>query len=161
MDPKQLRNVLGHYPSGVTVVTAMHDDEPVGFACQSFHALSLDPPMIVILVGKTSTSWQRIRVADNFAVNVLSAEQEALCRAFAVSGADKFAGVEWNAGPLGAPVLEGSSAWFNCRIDSELDGGDHLIVTAHILEMGNDPDREPLLFHRGAFRSLADDLAGS
>jgi len=155
LEPKRLRTVLGHYPSGVTVVTAMDGATPVGFACQSFHALSLDPPMVVILVGKQSTSWPRIRSAETFAVNVLSEGQAGLCRAFAVSGADKFANVEWGRSRFDAPILEGISAWFNCRIEAEHDGGDHLIVTARILDLGTAEDRRPLLFHRGAFRTIA------
>jgi flavin reductase (DIM6/NTAB) family NADH-FMN oxidoreductase RutF len=156
-DPKTLRTVLGHYPSGVTVVTAMDGSVPVGFACQSFHALSLDPPMVVILVGKHSTSWPRIRSAETFAVNVLSEGQETLCRSFAVSGADKFAGVEWAPSRFDAPILEGSSAWFDCRIEAEHDGGDHLIVAARILDLGIADDRLPLVFHRGTFRTMTSD----
>lgn len=155
MDPKALRSVLGHYPSGVTVVTAMDGAVPVGFACQSFHALSLEPPMVVILVGKHSTSWPRIRSAETFAINVLSEGQEALCRSFAVSGADKFASVEWAPSSHDAPILDGSSAWFDCQLESEYDGGDHLIVTARILDMGTAEERTPLLFHRGSFRTMA------
>lgn len=105
----EFRRVLGSFASGVTVVTApAADDEdgPAGFACQSFSALSLDPPLVVFMVGRTSTTWPRIARAGVFCVNVLSAGQSGLCRSFAVSGADKFAGVTHDPAPV-----SGSPAW--------------------------------------------------
>lgn len=96
LDRGEFRRVLGHFASGVTVVTA-HDpadpDGPAGFACQSFASLSLDPPLVTFMVARTSTTWPRIARAGAFCVNILGADQGALCRGFAVSGADKFAGV--------------------------------------------------------------------
>ncbi|MUL79031.1 flavin reductase family protein [Mycobacterium sp. CBMA226] len=153
--PEHLRAVLGHYPSGVTVVTATNNGVPTGFACQSFHALSLDPPLAVLLVGKGSTSWPNIKAADFFAVNVLSETQGELCRAFAKSGADKFAGVQWTSSRLGAPILQNISAWFECQVAAEHDGGDHLIVVARILDLGESDDIAPLIFHRGLFRTIS------
>lgn len=151
-ETQALKDVLGHYPSGVTIVTAMDDGSPAGFSCQSFHSLSLDPPMIMLLVGRTSTSWPRMRPGGRFCVNVLADGQAAICRTFAISGADKFDGVEWTRSPGGSPVLAGVNAWIDCALQDELDGGDHLIVTGRVRGFGADESRTPLVFHRGAFR---------
>ena len=102
-DEARFREVLGRFPSGVTIVTAVDDGEPVGFTCQAFNSLSIDPPLVALAPGKSSTTWPRIARAGVFCVNVLSEDQQALARVFAVSGADKFSGVGWSKGPHGAP----------------------------------------------------------
>lgn len=152
VDPAAFRRVLGHVASGVTLVTATDGATPVGFACQSFSSLSLDPPLVAFFVANTSTSWPRIAKAGRFAVNILAEDQEDLCRRFAVSGADKFAGVPWTAAPGGPPILDGTLAWIDCTLENTVPGGDHLIVVGRVraLEAPHD-DRGPLLFYRGAF----------
>ncbi|MEU2154629.1 flavin reductase family protein [Streptomyces sp. NPDC019396] len=154
VDPGEFRRVLGHFASGVTVVTA-HDAEgggPAGFACQSFASLSLDPPLVAFMVARTSTSWPRIARAGAFCVNVLGAHQGGLCRAFAVSGADKFAGVGHRPAPVtGSPRLDHVPAWIDCTIRAVHTGGDHLIVVGRVEALGAEPDGEPLLFHQGRF----------
>ncbi|MFE7424135.1 flavin reductase family protein [Streptomyces sp. NPDC057545] len=165
VDPAEFRRVLGHFASGVTLVTA-HDPgdgdgapgSAAGFACQSFASLSLDPPMVAFMVARTSTTWPRIARAGAFCVNVLGASQEALCRSFAVSGADKFAGVAYEPAPMtGSPLLGGVPAWIDCRIHAVHTGGDHLIVVGRVEALGasgtpNSADGDgPLLFHRGRF----------
>src|ERR1700730_17983759 len=116
------RTPLGHFCSGITVITAAADDGPAGMTCQSFCALSLDPPLILVCPGKSSASWPRIEAAGHFAVNVLAEDQEELCRGFAAKGGDKFAGVGWSAGPFtGAPVLAGALAWMECRLEQPQD----------------------------------------
>ncbi|MEV6379863.1 flavin reductase family protein [Streptomyces sp. NPDC051773] len=126
---------------------------PAGFACQSFSALSLDPPLVVFMVGRTSTTWPRIARAGVFCVNVLGADQGELCRRFAVSGADKFAGVAHTPAPAtGSPRLTGAPAWIDCTIHAVHPGGDHLIVVGRVESLGTDPAAPPpLLFHRGRF----------
>src|SRR5271170_7172188 len=101
-DTARFREVLGHFATGITIVAASEGGEPVGFSCQSFAALSLDPPMVILAPAKTSTSWPRIVRAGAFCVNILGEHQEAVCRAFAVSGGDKFDGVEWTPGVTGS-----------------------------------------------------------
>jgi flavin reductase (DIM6/NTAB) family NADH-FMN oxidoreductase RutF len=93
VDPRLMREVLGHFASGVTVVTAMTTDGPIGFTCQSFSSLSLDPPLVAFAPARTSGTWSRLRAAGQFCVNVLAEEQSGLSQAFARSGTDKFAGV--------------------------------------------------------------------
>ncbi|MFB6663949.1 flavin reductase family protein [Streptomyces parvus] len=150
--PAEFRRVLGHFASGVTVVTARDTDGPTGFACQSFASLSLDPPLVSFMVARTSTTWPRIARAGVFCVNILGAEQGALCRGFAVSGADKFAGVAYGEAPAtGSPLLDSVPAWIDCRIHAVHTGGDHLIVVGRVEALGAAEEGEPLLFHRGAF----------
>lgn len=154
VDPDHFREVLGHFATGVTIVTAMEDGVPVGFTCQAFTSLSLDPPMVALAPAKSSTSWPRIARAGCFCVNVLSAAQEEVCRGFAVSGGDKFAGVAWHPGENGAPVLEGSLAVVECRLGIVHDAGDHELVTGRVTRMAVG-DGAPLLFYRGRFGALA------
>ncbi|WP_426405319.1 flavin reductase family protein [Streptomyces sp. R-07] len=152
VDPGAFRRVLGHFASGVTIVTALDADGPAGFACQSFASLSLDPPLVAFMVARTSTTWPRIAAAGTFCVNVLGAAQGPLCRSFAVSGADKFAGVAWEPTPVtGAPRLAGAPAWIDCTITTVHTGGDHLIVVGRVEALDAEEDGEPLLFHRGRF----------
>ncbi|MEV6352083.1 flavin reductase family protein [Streptomyces hydrogenans] len=153
VDPAEFRRVLGHFASGVTLVTTVDEAGPTGFACQSFASLSLDPPLVAFMVARTSTTWPRIAAAGTFCVNILGADQGPLCRAFAVSGADKFAGVEWTPTPVtGTPRLTGTPAWIDCAITAVHTGGDHLIVVGRVEALGtDDTDAEPLLFHRGRF----------
>ncbi|MGP4086542.1 flavin reductase family protein [Streptomyces sp. KR55] len=155
VDQQEFRRVLGHFATGVTVVTAPAADGPAGFACQSFSSLSLDPPLVAFMVGRTSTTWPRIARAGVFCVNVLSAGQGELCRGFSVSGGDKFAGVAYDTAPVsGSPRLAGTLAWVDCTIHAVHTGGDHLIVVGRVatLGMGDNEDRAPLLFHKGRFR---------
>lgn len=154
VDRAEFRRVLGHFATGVTVITAPPgegDPGPAGFACQSFSSLSLDPPLVVFMVGRTSTTWPRIARAGVFCVNVLAADQGGLCRGFAVSGADKFAGVRYDAAPVsGSPGIAGVLAWVDCAIHAVHPGGDHLVVVGRVDALGAaEPAGEPLLFHRG------------
>lgn len=156
VDRGVFRRVLGNFATGVTVVTAPPGEgetSPAGFACQSFSSLSLDPPLVAFMVGRTSATWPRIARAGVFCVNVLGAEQAELCRAFAVSGADKFAGVTYDAAPVsGSPRLAGTLAWIDCAIHAVHTGGDHLIVVGRVNDLGaSDTDEPPLLFHKGRF----------
>ena len=150
LDQARFREVLGHFATGVTIVTASEDGEPVGFSCQSFAALSLDPPMVILAPAKSSTSWPRIAEAGAFAVNILAEHQEAICLNFAVSGGDKFDGVAWTPGITGAPLIKGSLATIECTLGAIYEGGDHELVTGHVvaMEVGSG---SPLLFYRSGF----------
>ncbi|PNG17206.1 flavin reductase family protein [Streptomyces cahuitamycinicus] len=159
LDPGEFRRVLGNFATGVAIITAppaADGDSPAGFACQSFTSLSLAPPLVAFMVGRTSTTWPRIARAGTFCVNVLGAGQGELCRAFAVSGADKFAGVGYDAAPVsGSPRLTGAVAWIDCAVHAVHTGGDHLIVVGRVHALGTaDDPSDPLLFHRGRFARL-------
>jgi flavin reductase (DIM6/NTAB) family NADH-FMN oxidoreductase RutF len=154
VSPAVLRDVLGHFATGVVVVTARAQAGGLlGFTCQSFASLSLDPPLVSFAPSRTSSTWPRIREVGAFCVNVLAAEHSELSTAFARPGSvgDKFAGVDWCPAPSGAPVLEGVIAWVDCTLWAEYDGGDHTIAVGRVTNLGADPDRLPLLFYRGAY----------
>jgi 3-hydroxy-9,10-secoandrosta-1,3,5(10)-triene-9,17-dione monooxygenase reductase component len=154
VDPQVLREVMGHFASGVTVVTALTADGPAGFTCQSFSSLSLDPPLVAFAPARTSLTWPALRAIGRFCVNVLAEGQDDVSQNFARSGADKFAGVRWSPSAHGSPVLDDVVAWIDGELWAEYDGGDHSIVVARVLDLGADPDRRPLLFHRGTYGLL-------
>jgi 3-hydroxy-9,10-secoandrosta-1,3,5(10)-triene-9,17-dione monooxygenase reductase component len=149
-DTGRFREVLGHFATGVTIVTAMEEGEPVGFTCQAFTSLSLEPPMVALAPGKSSTSWPRIAAAGSFCVNILADDQEALSRDFAVSGGDKFTGVGWRPARNGAPVLDGVLAWVECDFELAHDAGDHELVLGRVRDMGVNRG-QPLLYYRSGF----------
>jgi 3-hydroxy-9,10-secoandrosta-1,3,5(10)-triene-9,17-dione monooxygenase reductase component len=149
-DAVTFRRILSHFATGIVVVTA-DDGEPIGMTCQSFSSVSLDPPLVMFCPAHSSQTWPRIRAVGTFAVNILAADQEAICRKFAVSGADKFDGVAWSPGMTGAPILSGVIAHIECRLESVLAGGDHDIVTGRPLYVGEGPGSEPLLFFRSQY----------
>jgi len=154
VEPQVLRDVLGNFPSGVTVVTAVTDQGPVGFTCQSFSSLSLDPPLVAFAPARTSRTWPRLREIGRFCINVLAEGQDDVSQNFARSGPDKFAGVPWAPSAHGSPVLADVVAWIDGRLWAEYDGGDHTIVVARVLDLGARPDRRPLLYHRGSYGLL-------
>jgi 3-hydroxy-9,10-secoandrosta-1,3,5(10)-triene-9,17-dione monooxygenase reductase component len=156
VSPEVMREVLGHFVSGIVVITAAGPDGPLGFTCQSFSSLSLEPPLVSFAPARTSSTWPRIREVGAFCVNVLAADHQELSVGFARSGRDKFAGVSWRPGPGGAPRLDGVSAWIDCVLRDEFDGGDHTIVVGHVQDLGADPDRPPLLYYRGRYGVTAD-----
>jgi flavin reductase (DIM6/NTAB) family NADH-FMN oxidoreductase RutF len=150
-DLARFREVLGHFATGVTVVTAMEDAGPAGFTCQAFTSLSLEPPLVALAPGKSSTSWPRIREAGCFCVNILAEDQEAICRDFAVSGGDKFVSVGWRPGANGAPRLTGALAWVECDVLLIHDAGDHELVIGRVTDLGVEHGARPLLYYRGGF----------
>lgn len=154
MDHGEFRAVLGHFASGLVLVTGMHEGQPAGFTCQSFFSLSLEPPLVAMAPGKTSTSWPKVSSSGSICVNILSAEQEALARTFSKTGADKFAGVGWSPAANGAPRLHGALAWLECSIEDIYEAGDHWLVTARVHELES-THGQPLVFYRGGFGGFA------
>jgi 3-hydroxy-9,10-secoandrosta-1,3,5(10)-triene-9,17-dione monooxygenase reductase component len=150
-DPRRFRHVLGQFATGVTVVTSMDGDEPVGFACQAFAALSLEPPLVLFCPGKSSGSWAAIERAGTFCVNVLGEGQRDVSRVFGTRGADKFGSVEWCRSQQGMPVLEGVLSWIDCAIEAVHTAGDHYVVIGRVLDLGTAGDDRPLLFYRGDY----------
>lgn len=152
IDPKEFRRVLGHYPTGVTVVTAAGPDGPAGFAVGSFASVSLDPPLVSFCPDKSSTTWPAIEAAGSFAVNVLADDQADVCGRFASKDADKFDGVAWHPEITGAPVLDDAMAWIDCETEVIHEAGDHWIVIGRVkaLEVADD-SRGPLLFFKGGY----------
>ena len=150
-EPQRFRQVLGHFATGVTVISGMDGAEPVGFACQAFAALSLDPPLVLFCPARSSSSWPRMAKTGLFCANMLSAEQRELARRFGLSAADKFAGVTWTPAPNGAPVLTGVLTWAGCTVQTVHEAGDHFVVIARVTDLGDCVAGNPLLFYRGRF----------
>src|SRR4051794_29723678 len=151
IDPRDFRNALGTFGTGVTIVTAMAaNGKPYGLTCNSFASVSLNPPLVLWSLGMFSQGLSTFQNTSHFAVNVLGASQQALASKFAKSAEDKFAGVEWTPGLGNAPVLTDSVANFQCRAANRYYGGDHVIflgaVEAYAYNRG-----EPLLFARGGY----------
>jgi len=154
-EPAAFRRVLGHFCTGVTVITTADAAGPAGFACQSFTALSLDPPLVLFCPSRTSATWPRIAAAGHFCANVLGAGQQALARIFGTSGQDKFAGVGWAPSPRGAPVLDDALTWVGAEVEAVHDGGDHHVVIGRVTELGPCQPARPLLFYRGRYAETA------
>ena len=155
IDPKAFRNVLGHFPTGVTVVTGMDGDEPAGLTLGSFTSVSLDPPMVGFLPGKESSTWEAIQKSGSFCVNVLGNHQADECWTFAKPAeGSRFDGLAWHAESTGSPVIDGSLAWIDCTINEVYEMGDHLFVLGDVVSLaGNDGD--PLLFFKGGLGTFA------
>jgi flavin reductase (DIM6/NTAB) family NADH-FMN oxidoreductase RutF len=158
IDPRDFRNALGTYATGVTIITAAGPDRtPYGLTCNSFASVSLNPPLVLWSLVVYSSSLTVFQNASHFTVNVLGASQQALANKFAKSSDDKFTGVDWTPGLGNAPVLAESVANFQCRSVNRYYGGDHVIFLGAV-ESYSYNRKEPLLFARGAFgRFLPDD----
>ncbi len=151
-DAARYRQVLGHFCTGVTVVTAVEGGEPVGFTAQAFTSVSLHPPLVAMCPAMTSMSWPRIQSSGAFCANILAEDQEALSRGFAIRGAEKFRGVGWRPSHrTGSPVLSDVLAWVDCQIEAEHQAGDHVIVIGRVVDLGLERHALPLLFYRGGY----------
>lgn len=150
-DPASFRMVLGHFATGVTVVTAF-DAEPVGLAVNAVTSVSLDPPLVLFCAANDSSTWPRVARAGTFAINVLSEHQEDVCRVFAQPGADRFTRVGWNpTGGTGSPLLHDALAYVDCTVEATHPGGDHTICVGRVVGLGVLSDDGPLLFYRGGY----------
>ncbi len=153
-DAASLRTVLGHFATGVAIITAVDGEEPVGMACNSFTSVSLEPQLVLFCAAKASTTWPRIQTAKKWAANILCEEAEEVSRLFAQKGADRFARIAYTFGRSGAPLLEAALAFVDCETIAEHDAGDHVIVVGQILELGYISEGKPLLFYRGGYGRL-------
>ncbi len=156
IDPKHFRRVLGHFPTGVAVISGLDPEgKPAGMAIGSFSSVSLDPPLVAFLPDKSSTSWPKIAPSGKFCVNILGAEQEDVCRTFAVKGGDKFAELKWSPAGTGSPRLDGVLAWIDCDVEVIHDAGDHLIVIGRVRELDVANPSLPLVFFQGGYGRFA------
>ena len=156
MDASEFRRVMGHFPTGVTVVTTrLPDGRPCGLTVNAFCSLSLDPPLVLVCVERDAESHACILEAGFFAVNVLGAGKgEMLSRRFSSYGVeDKFAGVAYDEAVSGAPVLDAAIAWADCRLTDHHPGGDHTIFVGEVIT-GDAVDGLPLDYHRGGYGSF-------
>jgi 3-hydroxy-9,10-secoandrosta-1,3,5(10)-triene-9,17-dione monooxygenase reductase component len=148
------RHALGHFCTGVTVITGAENGRPAGFACQAFAALSLTPPLVLFCPSASSRTWPAIANSGTFCVNVLAAGQQEIARRFGVSGPDKFAGLSWSPSRSGAPVLSGVLTWVECAVQAVHEAGDHYLVVGRVTELGPSQPGRPLLFYRGRYAAI-------
>ena len=151
IEPRALRNAFGTFATGVTIVTTRTaEGADVGLTVNSFSSVSLDPPMVLWSLAKTSGSIDAFRKAGHFAVHILAADQDGLSSRFATRGIDKFAGLDLARGPDNVPLLGGCTARFECRTTFQYEGGDHVIFVGRIVNLTHS-ERPPLIFHGGRY----------
>ena len=155
-DGREFRRVLGHYPTGVTVVTVAGPDGPAGLTIGSFTSVSMEPPLVSFCLGQGSFPWTHIRSSDSFCVNVLADDQVDLCAVFASTAEDRFRGVVTRMEATGAPVIEGCLAWIDCRMHGVYPVGDHDIVVGEVVALATADaaaaqTHGPLLFFKGDY----------
>lgn len=156
IDPRAFRTVLGHFATGVTIVTTRHDGAPLGFTANAFASVSLAPPLVLVCVGLGNASLGAIQASGVFAVNILAADQAETARAFARNGPEKqglFAVLAHHAATTGAPILNDALAWVDCRLTASYPGGDHLILVGAVQALDSRL-ADPLLFYSGQYFEL-------
>jgi len=153
VENKKLREAFGMFATGVTVVTTRDSlGIPVGFTANSFTSVSIDPPMLLVCVSVKSRSFEAITLHDRFSVNILAATQKSICDVFSSPIADRFAGVDWVAGPAGNPLITACSAWFDCQLTDTVHAGDHVVILGKITDFAIN-NIAPLIMVRGQFQS--------
>jgi len=157
IDHTELRRVMGHFATGVTVITTRDvDGKPYGLTANALCSVSLAPPLLLVCIDKRAESYPAFERSGLFAINILGLGHEALSRRFAVSGGDKFVDVSYRSGTTGVPVLEGVLGVVECRVVAGHDAGDHTIYVGEVQHM-EASQGDPLLFFRGKYRRLGDD----
>jgi flavin reductase (DIM6/NTAB) family NADH-FMN oxidoreductase RutF len=161
IDPDLFRSIMSRFPAGVVVVTANDPDGlPRGLTVSAFCPVSLDPPLVLVCIDKTSNTLPAIRHSGGFTVNILGAGRQELARLMASKAEDKFGDVEWRptAGEVGGPILHvDSAAHAVCRIDQSIEAGDHWVFIGRVVEGGVEEGSVPLVYSRRAFFELADE----
>lgn len=154
IDPQELRRVMGHFVTGVTIVTTMDKaGTPYGLTANAFTSLSLNPPLVLVCIDKAVQCYSCFEESKVFAVNVLGEDQEELSRRFATRGIEKFSGIKWHKGESGAALLEGAISHVECQVVHSYDGGDHTIYVGEIVRATGAGDR-PLIFFKGQYGRL-------
>lgn len=150
---RAFRDALGRFATGVTVVTCATADGPLGITANSFSSVSLDPPLVLWSIARTSTRFAAFSAAQHFAIHILAEDERDLAARFTRGGAG-FDGLDWTAGPGGAPMIGGTFARFDCRLHAAHDGGDHLILVGRVDRVAQ-RDGAPLVFAQGHFGAFA------
>ena len=153
-DPRSFRDALGRLATGVALVTAASNGEPTGLIVNSLTSASLEPPMVSFCPSRASLTWSRMRRAGRFGVNLLGRQHERFAIRAAPAGADRFAGLDWELGPGGAPLVTDALASLECEIVAEHPAGDHWIVVGRVDDLSISPINAPLVFFAGAFRTV-------
>ncbi|MDH3293457.1 MAG: flavin reductase family protein [Acidimicrobiia bacterium] len=158
IDSGDFRHVLGHFPTGVTVVTSAGEPGsgcPAGVAIGSFASISLDPPLVGFFLGTSSGSWPAIEASGHFCVNVLCDDQQELCGLMASRSEDKFEGLDYETSGTGAPILPGVHAVIDCLIDGVVPAGDHNLIVGRVQSLSTRRDHPPMVFYKGQYGSFA------
>jgi flavin reductase (DIM6/NTAB) family NADH-FMN oxidoreductase RutF len=153
LDEARFRQVMGHFASGVTVVTTRAGGDPFGMTVASFASLSLRPQLVLVCIEKGVRTHDAIAAAGRFAVNILGDHQEEVSRVFASRSDEKFSAVATIEGSLGVPLLEGAIASIECTVTAQLPGGDHTIFVGEVAD-ARTSEGEPLLYFRSSYRGL-------
>jgi flavin reductase (DIM6/NTAB) family NADH-FMN oxidoreductase RutF len=154
-DPRTLRDALGCFATGVTVVTCLNaKGDPAGLTVNSFTSVSLDPPLLLVCIAKPAASAAALTSASHFAVNVLQTGQQPASIRFSTRDEDRFRATPWSCGEAGAPILKDSLGVFECERFAVYDGGDHHILVGRVIKASFDASLDPLLSFRGRYRRL-------
>jgi 3-hydroxy-9,10-secoandrosta-1,3,5(10)-triene-9,17-dione monooxygenase reductase component len=148
------RNALGSFATGITVVTAIgQNGQNIGMTANSFNSVSLDPALVLWSIGRDSNCFDDFMAAKSYAIHVLASDQQDISNRFAKTGADRFEGIDCSEGLSGVPILPHYSTCFQCEIEHQFDGGDHVILVGKVVEFA-DNGHQPLVFHRGGYATL-------
>jgi flavin reductase (DIM6/NTAB) family NADH-FMN oxidoreductase RutF len=157
IDQARFRQVLGSYPTGVSVITAADSaGQPLGMIVGTFTSVSLDPPLVGFLPDKKSSTWPQIEAAGKFCVNILGSDQQDLCRRLSAKGPERFADVDWSHSVHGLPILADTIATIECALHAVHEAGDHWFVLGKVLAMDVTRNEDPMLFHRGRYGGFAE-----
>ncbi|NLS68204.1 flavin reductase [Bradyrhizobium brasilense] len=151
----EFRRTLGHYPTGVCVVTSIADGAPVAMVVGSFTSVSLDPPLVAFLPARTSKSWARMSACGRFCINVLAKHQRTICTHLASRAENKFNGLPYRKSPAGQPIIDGIVAWIDCELHNVIEAGDHFIVVGRALALAVEHEHRPLIFFQGGYGEFA------
>ncbi len=149
--PLEMRHALSHFASGVTVITGLSEDGPIGFCCQSFTSVSLEPPLILFCADHRGRAWPGIREAGRFTVNVLGDDQSEMCSRFGSSRGRKFEGLDWTRSRWGTPALPDVLARIHCNVETVHRAGDHDVAIGRVLGLEALTEERPMVFFRGGF----------
>lgn len=155
LDSREFRRILGHYPTGVCVITALSGSEPVGMVVGSFTSVSLDPALVAFLPDRKSTTWPRIEAAGHFCVNILAERQQAVCQAFSSRTADRFDTVPYRLSESGLPIIDGVVAWVDCQLHAVHEAGDHYIAIGLVRALAVERPDPALVFVRGGYGTIS------
>jgi 3-hydroxy-9,10-secoandrosta-1,3,5(10)-triene-9,17-dione monooxygenase reductase component len=152
----EFRSALGHFASGVTVVTMADETRKTGLTVSAFSSVSLNPPYVLVCIDKHSSTLDTLRASKAFVINILSEDQVDVSNQFASRSDDKFSGVKHHVGQVGAPILEDTVAFIECNLVQEIDAGDHFVFLGQVEDANVDISKQPLLYYHGKYRSISE-----
>jgi flavin reductase (DIM6/NTAB) family NADH-FMN oxidoreductase RutF len=154
IDEAGFKLAMSHFASGVTIVTTEHEGKPFGMTVASFASLSLRPPLVLVCIERSVKSHDAISAAKKFAVSILAEDQTGVSGKFASKSDDKFTGTEVRRGVLGIPLISGALCTIECRVQSELPGGDHTIFVGEVVAAQSTEEKAPLVYYRSGYRRI-------